>query len=194
MQAKTRSAPRTPSPCRRSIQSPTRFGSSRRTSAQSPTGASSGRGRQTRWTLVARAADSRARRRRAALGCDRPRAVIVQPPRIMPESRASQPSVVLWAKTTEPTPSSSKHATPFAKGICHRSSKKCTVLWLPVVHLRRRPGSPPAPSASADSSDRMDRRKMARQATCALAKRRRSPRGRRRDRVVVRRVGEPDRC
>ena len=63
-----------PSPCRRSIQSPTRFGSSRRTSAQSPTGASSGRGRQTRWTLVARAADSRARRRERHLRRDRPRA------------------------------------------------------------------------------------------------------------------------
>jgi hypothetical protein len=58
MQAKTRSAPRTPSDWSRSIQSPTRLGSSRSTSPQSPTGASSGRGRQTRWTLVARAADS----------------------------------------------------------------------------------------------------------------------------------------
>ena len=51
MQAKTRSAPRTPSLCRRSIQSPTRFGSSRSTSAQSPTPALFGAGRQMRWTL-----------------------------------------------------------------------------------------------------------------------------------------------
>ena len=42
------------------------------TSAQSPTPASSGRGRQTRWTLDASAADSRARRRSASFGYDWP--------------------------------------------------------------------------------------------------------------------------
>ena len=115
-----------PSPCNRCIQSATRSGNSRSTSAQSPTGASSGRGRQIRWTLVARAAESRARilaDRSVAMGQE---PVIVHPPRIIPDNRASQPSVVLWANTTEPAPSSFRTLRPSAKAydiVCSNHSR-----------------------------------------------------------------------
>ena len=51
--------------------------------------------------------------------------VMVQPPRIMPESKASQPSVVLWAKTTDPTPSSFRIRRPSVKAFAMPSSKNC---------------------------------------------------------------------
>ncbi len=133
MQANTRSAPRTPSPCRRAIHSAIRRGSSLSTSAHSPTGASSGRGRQTRWTLVARAAESRARRRdpiSVAIGQE---PVMVQPPRIMPESRASQSSVVLWANTTDPIPSSARTRRPSAKAFAMVSSNHSRSLGRPSL-------------------------------------------------------------
>ena len=135
MQAKTRSAPRTRSDCRRSTQSPTRFGSSRRTSPQSPTGAFSGRGRQTRCTLVARAADSRARSRApisVAIGHE---PVMTQPPLIIPDRSASQPSVVLWAKTTQPMPSSWRTRRPSAKALAIISSKNVRSLGRPLTCL-----------------------------------------------------------
>src|SRR6266545_7445458 len=120
--AKTKSAPRICSDCNRSIHSATRRGSSRCTSPQSPMGASSERGRQRRCTLVASAADSRARILVAISVAIGQEPVIVHPPRIMPESNASQPSVVLCAKTTEPTPSSRSTRRPSAKAFAIVSS------------------------------------------------------------------------
>ena len=120
---KTRSAPRIRLQlCNRCIQSPTRTGNSRSTSAHSPTGAFLGRGRQMRWTLVAKDAVSRAFSRdpiSVEIGHD---PVIVQPPRIIPESRASHPSVVLWAKTMEPIPSLFRTRLPSEKARAMASS------------------------------------------------------------------------
>ena len=61
--------------------------------------------------------------------------VIVQPPRIMPESSASQPSVVLWAKTIEPMPSSCRTRRPSGEGFRHRLLEPRAVLRTTIFML-----------------------------------------------------------
>lgn len=77
-----------------------------------------------RWMLVASAADSLARNLdpiSVDMGHD---PVIIQPPFIKPERSASQPSVVLCAKTTEPIPHSLSIHRPSEKAFVIPDSKK----------------------------------------------------------------------
>ena len=59
-------------------------------------------------------------------------AVITHPPLVMPDRSASQPSVVLCAKTTHPTPSSTKARRPSRKATPIRDSKKALSLDFPL--------------------------------------------------------------
>ena len=124
MQAKTRSAPRTPSPCRRSIQSPTRFGSSRRTSAQSPIGASSGARAADEVNAGGEGGGTRGRADACAISV----AIGHEPVIVQPRGSSR--------KAAPPSPRSScgrrrrsrchppQHPAPFREGIGHRSPRK----------------------------------------------------------------------
>jgi hypothetical protein len=135
MQAKTRSAPRTPSVESRSIQSPIQFGSSLKISPQSPIAALSARGLQIRCTLVARAAASRARNRAVASVAMGHEPVTIHPPLTIPARSASHPSVVLCANTTVPMPSSRRTRRPSAKADAILSSKKLRSFVRPSKRL-----------------------------------------------------------
>ena len=135
MQAKTRSAPRMPSPWRRSIQSPTRSGSSRRTSPQSPTGASSGRGRQTRWTLVARAADPCARSRLPVSVAIGQEPVMVQPAADHPGKQSLPAFGCLVSKDDGADAIFVQNSSTLGEGLGHRLFEESAVLRATIVRL-----------------------------------------------------------
>ena len=84
---------------------------------------------------MARAADSRARIRVAISVAIGQEPVIVHPPFIMPDSNASQPSVVLWAKTTDPMPSSCSTRRPSANARAIVTSNHARSFGLPPSSL-----------------------------------------------------------